>query len=279
MLMSRLKRFRERLRAVGRPAFPADTRVYAVGDVHGRLDLLERLGAAILEDTVDRPVGCSVGRSLGRTVEIFLGDYVDRGASSAGVIDWLLAPPAHGGDRICLRGNHEQTMLSFLSDPSLFAQWSRFGGIETLMSYGVEPPARIGGANPASLSRALERAIPDDHRAFLEALPSLYTLGGYAFVHAGIRPGVPLGEQQDDDLLWIRDAFLDSSEDFGPVIVHGHTPVETVDVQPNRINIDTGAYLTHRLSCLVIEGDGLSLIQTDGEGIHRQDLVRWAGPS
>jgi serine/threonine protein phosphatase 1 len=244
--------------ADGAPArLPAGMRAYAVGDIHGHVDLLETLYAEIRRD-------CAAARPE-RSVEIFLGDYVDRGPSSRDVVEWMISEPPACDERICLLGNHEDMMLRAFDDPDWMDNWLQNGGVETLRSYGVAlPPSRR--TTLAELQAELLGAVPAGHRAFMQALPRLVGLGGYAFVHAGVRPGVPLDAQDADDLVWIRGPFLSSNADFGKVVVHGHTPAEAPEVRPNRINLDTGAFFTGRLTCLVLDGAERRFLQTNPDG-------------
>lgn len=226
---------------------PDGTVVYAIGDVHGRLDLLAALEVRIRQDADTR--------AAGRRVIVCLGDYVDRGYESRGVIEHLMAPPPDGFERVCLKGNHEDFMLHFLDDASVGGSWFANGGVETLMSYGVELPA--GGADPAraeTIRDELSARLPAEHRAFLEALSLVHREGDYLFVHAGIRPGVSVADQDPHDLMWIRGDFLNDPRDHGLVVVHGHTVEPEPQVRANRIGIDTGAYATGRLTALVLEG-------------------------
>jgi serine/threonine protein phosphatase 1 len=228
-----------------RPWLPDGLRVYAVGDVHGRRDLLERTLRAIDADVRrDRPQD---------SVEIFLGDLIDRGPDSRGVIDVLSRSPPAAAHRVCLCGNHEERFLAFLDNPAEIQGWREFGGFDTLYSYGVAPP--LGGSldEAADTRLALLDALPEGHRRFLQLLPDQVEYGSYLFVHAGIDPARPLDAQRPVDLRWIREPFLSSRKDFGRIVVHGHTPVEEPEVLANRINIDTGAYVTGRLTCLVLE--------------------------
>ena len=198
---------------------PEGERVYAIGDIHGRLDLLKMLVAAIEEDQRLLPPG--------RPTVVFLGDYVDRGPDSCGIIDWLCERPLPDFERVHLRGNHEEWFEEFLTDISVGPSWLYCGGVATLASYGIR--AALGEDNPArlmGLQSDLAAALPGSHRAFLRALDHYHEIGGYLFVHAGVRPGVPLAEQSLDDLLWIRDSFLHASADHGHVVVHGHSIVE-----------------------------------------------------
>lgn len=236
-----------------RPSLPDDVRIYAIGDIHGRLDLLERVLSRIEADIVARPVN--------RPLHVFLGDYIDRGPSSRDTVDRLIAQ-SERGECVFLKGNHEQIATRCLSDPKLFDQWMRLGGLDTLISYGVSPEELANGGSIAKLQSAFHEALPQAHFRFFRLLRPSFACGDFFFAHAGVRPGIDLARQKESDLLWIREEFLNSSEDFGKIVVHGHTPVADIDVGPNRINIDTGAFATGRLTCLVIEGTSLSVIDT-----------------
>lgn len=229
-----------------------DRTLYAVGDIHGRADLLARLEKRIVADWQ--------ARGAGGGLLIFLGDYIDRGAQSREVIERLISgfplPAAH------LRGNHEQTLLDFLDDPDVGEMWRRNGGMETLASYGVPVGEVSVGRGFERAARELRARMPTAHLDFLNGLETSLQVGRYFFCHAGVRPGVPLDAQAADDLMWIREPFIMSREDFGKVVVHGHTPVETPELLPNRINIDTGAFLTGKLTCLVIDGEETRFITT-----------------
>jgi serine/threonine protein phosphatase 1 len=222
------------------------SRIYAIGDIHGRLDLLERTIAAIERD-VDR-----YGRAA---LTVTLGDYIDRGPKSRGAIESLLANP-FPTPHIALKGNHEQLLESFLVNPVTGQHWRRLGGLETLHSYGVSVSELLMGKNYEEAAEQLREAIPANHVGFLQSLKTSYSHGKYFLCHAGVRPGIPLDRQRDDDLLWIRDEFLSSTVDFGKIVVHGHTPVEAPEVRPNRINIDTSAFATGRLTCVVLDESG-----------------------
>lgn len=237
------------------PAIPPGRRVYCVGDIHGRADLLEELHEAIRADAAGYPDQCRV---------VYLGDYVDRGEESARVIDILLDEPLPGFEAIHLMGNHEQALLDFLVDPVMMAGWLQWGGQPTLRSYGVHVPmpASIEGLEGAR--DQLERALPARHRAFIESCIAAHTEGDYYFVHAGVRPGVRLEKQAYEDQLWIREEFLMSHRDHGAIIVHGHTINEQVEIRPNRIGIDTGAFYTGVLTALVLEDTERRFIQTRG---------------
>ena len=233
------------------PAVPPDCRVYAIGDIHGRSDLLKRLMSLIQNDA----------RGPGKKILVFLGDYVDRGADSKGVIEELLNLPDDLGAHF-LRGNHDQTLLDFLRDPAAYRVWREFGAVDTLLSYGVRPPLEDSDAAFRDARDRFESALPLDHRNFLESLSLSYEIGDYFFTHAGVRPEVPFEDQEPQDLLWIRDEFLNSAVDFGKVVVHGHTPAGAPVKRQNRIGIDTGAYFTGRLTAAVLEGEKCRFLQT-----------------
>lgn len=225
---------------------PEGVRIYAIGDVHGRADLLDRLISRIDAHVAAHPIE--------RPILLFVGDYVDRGSGSRQVLD-LLTASAGAREMVFLRGNHEEFMVNFLTKPAMLRDWGKVGGFETLMSYGVTPVLNADAGTQMELAKALAAALPPEHRQFLQSLLPSFSCGGYYFAHAGVRPGVPLAAQRTEDLLWIRDEFLLHEEKFEKIIIHGHTPVPEIDVRPNRINIDTGAYITGRLSCLVLEKD------------------------
>jgi serine/threonine protein phosphatase 1 len=231
--------------------------IYAVGDIHGRLDLLDRLLRMILDDLAQHG-------PASRPMLVFVGDYVDRGPSSRGVIQRLLA--LRGSDTLetrTLKGNHEQAMLQFLGDASKGPEWVSYGGGATLSSYGVTPPALDADeATWESARRDLADAVPEDHLDFLWSLELSVTVGDYLFVHAGVRPGVALADQREHDLLWIREDFLSASAPFDKVVVHGHTPREQAFVGPHRIGLDTGAALTGVLTAVRLGAGEPTLIQT-----------------
>lgn len=227
---------------------PADTRVYAIGDIHGRLDLLRQ--------THDRILADARTSSAPRKVVVYLGDYIDRGSDSRAVVDLLLDQPLPGFQSVHLKGNHEQALLDFLQDSAVALEWFFYGGDATLSSYSVARPMPGGG--PDALRKVqddLRAKLPERHLAFYRSLALTHREGDYLFVHAGIKPGVPLDVQRERDLLWIRDEFLSSDADHGCVVVHGHSITPRPDVKKNRIGIDTGAYATGRLTCLRIEQD------------------------
>jgi len=238
-------------KALKRPCATAGRRIYAVGDIHGRADLLSKLLMRIDEDLQARP---TVG-----SVQVFLGDYIDRGPNSRQVIDLLIARQRRR-DVLFLKGNHEDCALQFLSDPTVLPTWQSIGGVHTLLSCGVMPTRTNDPESQHKVSIALRDAMPDSHRRFIGGLVLSFTCGDFFFVHAGVRPEIPLQRQSQRDLLWIRDDFLLHEEDFGAVVVHGHTPTYKPEIRSNRINIDTGAYATGQLTCLVLEGDSMSFL-------------------
>src|SRR5258708_3742249 len=244
----------QELRVRGRrPSLPAGLRIYAVGDIHGRLDLLNELLARITSDIALRPTA--------RPLYVFLGDYIDRGPSSRETIDRLIE---HGKahESVFLKGNHELIAIKCLSDRGLFDQWLRLGGLETLVWYGVPAETLANGKQIAELQSAFHSALPQAHFRFFRDLKNSFECGDFFFAHAGVKPNVELSRQKENDLLWIRGEVLSSKDDFGRIIVHGHTPTREIEVRPNRINIDTGAFATGRLSCVVLEGEELSVIDT-----------------
>jgi serine/threonine protein phosphatase 1 len=233
-------------------------RLYVIGDIHGRLDLLTAVLARVERDLSARPHP--------RPRFILLGDYVDRGPDSRGVIDALIALAAGPVPADFLLGNHDAYVLAYLRDPDWFDlanHWlhASLGGAATLASYGVDgaDPTR-----PAATHAAFAAAFPRTHLSFLDRCRLLLRIGAYVFVHAGIRPGVPLEAQDRQDLIWIRDPFLTSTADFGFKVVHGHTIVPAVEHHKNRIAIDTGAIRSGNLSCLVLEDADASLLEADG---------------
>ena len=234
---------------------PHGRRVYAIGDIHGRLDPLVRLVAMVRTD--------AARAGAERCVVVFLGDYVDRGLESRQVIDYLLAGPGSNFETVYLKGNHEALALAFLDDPVAGRQWLAAGGQATLVSYGISaPPVPRSDRFLRSLARAFDAALPPSHRAFLNGLATRHVEGDYAFAHAGIRPGTPLAAQREDDLLWSGAEFTNDTRDHGKVIVHGHSMAHEPVVRDNRIGIDTGAYATGRLTCLVLEGRSRRFLST-----------------
>jgi serine/threonine protein phosphatase 1 len=243
------------------PSGPKGHRAYVIGDVHGCIDLLDRLLSLIETDIAEQPA---------RKVSIvFLGDLIDRGPGSAQVIERLrtYSPPRSAVHFVI--GNHEEVMLRVLDgDLNLLNSWLRFGGAETLQSYGLDP-AELAKTPKESLVERLRESIPAEHCEFLGEFADSISFGDYLFVHAGIRPGVALSDQSQEDLRWIREPFLQDESDHGAVVVHGHTITNEVEVTPNRIGIDTGAYCTGTLTALAIEGRERWLIQTSPVGAER----------
>ena len=236
-------------------AVPEDMRIYAVGDIHGRADLLKRLMRKIEEDARAAPEA--------RKLLIFLGDYVDRGFQSKDVIDFLIEGDFSRFETYFLRGNHEAAFETFLSDPSFGPQWARFGGAETLMSYGIQPPrAKTVESEWTEVCEQLNQVLPASHRHFLSSLTLYEAFGDYVFVHAGLKPGQPLEAQNEKDILWIRDEFLSDERPFDRMVVHGHTPISEPHLDHRRIGIDTGAYLTGKLTAACLSGTNVSFLST-----------------
>lgn len=231
---------------------PDDTTLYVIGDIHGRADLLNALLEKLRFDAEKRG---------GRRILVYLGDYVDRGPDSRGVIDTILRPLGTAFEVEALLGNHERAMLDFLDDPERAANWLKYGGVETLLSYGVRPAP--GVFTPEKLQAARDEfrdALPRSHLDFLNVLRPSYVLGDFMCVHAGISPARTLVDQQEKDLLWIREPFLSCDILYDKVIVHGHTIVDQPDIRRNRVNLDTGAYYSGRLTCLVVQDDQKGLL-------------------
>ena len=238
------------------PTLPPGRRVYAIGDIHGRLDLLDDLLAMVGMDDAARP--------RAKLTLIFLGDLVDRGPDSAAVVDRLIALKRSAPDTRFLLGNHEEVMLLALEgDREALKLFERIGGRETMLSYGL-PPAMLDRADFDELGALLGRCVPREHVDFLSAFEDYIVMGDYAFVHAGVRPGTPVDAQKPSDLRWIRREFLEHRGLLDKVVVHGHTIAEEVECRPHRIGIDTGAYYTGRLTALGLEGDQRWMIQTQG---------------
>jgi serine/threonine protein phosphatase 1 len=222
-------------------------RAYAVGDIHGRLDLLDLLLARIHADMA--------ARRPRRTFIIFLGDLVDRGPDSAGVVERLRTYRPEGARTIFLAGNHEEVLLRMLSgEQGILPSWLKFGGLECARSYGIDP-AGLKRLDEEAALQLLRAKIPSAHREFLESFADTFRFGDYLFVHAGIRPGVAIEQQAPFDLRWIREPFLTDSKHHGVMVVHGHTIVERVEERPNRIAIDTGAYHSGQLTALAVEDE------------------------
>jgi serine/threonine protein phosphatase 1 len=235
---------------------PNGLRVYAIGDIHGRADLLRLLHRRVAADAANADPAT-------RKIAIYLGDYVDRGLHSREVIDVFLEEALPGFETIHLRGNHDHEFLAFLEDPVRSAAWLRYGGDATVYSYGV----RLAADTPAEerlvlLGERLREAVPPSHVEFLAGLPFTCEVGDYLFVHAGIHPDKALDQQTPEDMLWIRDAFLEADCDFGKVVVHGHSVTEVPEMRENRIGIDTGACYTNALTCLVLQGNRYGFLST-----------------
>jgi len=230
--------------------------VYAVGDVHGRLDLLTPLLKTIAQDA-------AASQPAERPMLVFLGDYVDRGPDSAGVIEEVLALQAKGDfETRALKGNHEEALLEFLVQPTFGPTWLDHGGGPTLASYGVAPPiVRTDPAGWAASRDDFAEALPERHLEFCRSLELMVTVGDYAFVHAGVRPGVALDRQAEKDLLWIRREFLEARGGFDKVIVHGHTPMQQPQLTRHRIGLDTGAFATGVLTAARLLDDSCRILQ------------------
>ena len=244
-------------------------RAYAIGDIHGHLGKLELAHALIAEDRA------RCGDSEAPIVHV--GDLVDRGPDSRGVIQYLLDGQVRGENWVVLKGNHDRMAALFLRDYPMAddqllidSSWLHpaVGGIETLQSYGIEFPEF---SRTYQIHAKAMEAVPPVHRRYLDDLPAMYRMGDLCFVHAGIRPGVPLDEQSEDDLLWIRKDFHIDPTDHGPLIVHGHTPVDEVTHYGNRLNLDTGAAYGDALSAVVIEGREAWLLTHEGRKLVKRD--------
>ncbi|MCW2318642.1 serine/threonine protein phosphatase 1 [Rhodoblastus acidophilus] len=261
-----LKRFRNREdddapvapAAEWRPSLPryafsnTTVEIAAVGDIHGRIDLLRQLTPEL-----DR----AVADPQRRLIEIYLGDYVDHAGDPRAVLDHLIERrKLTDRDVICLVGNHEKMMLSALDGDESFVKWLDYGGAATLKSYGVS--LRLASARPSEAREALRAAVPPSHVAFLQNLRESYAESEFFFVHAGVRPGAPIDQQSAKDLLWIREPFLSSFAHFGATVVHGHTPTATVVMRPNRIGLDTGAYRTGVLTAMFLNSDRIRLVDS-----------------
>ncbi len=231
--------------SLGKARLPDGLRVYAIGDIHGCTHLLRLQLAQIEADEQLHPSA--------RSIIVFLGDYIDRGPDSRGTIDLLLACQKMQ-KVVFLKGNHETLIRRFLDTPRSLNDWRSLGGLETLVSYGLRPSLRRCPDNDKKLSDELRAVMPARHLAFFDSLSPSFTCGDFFFAHAGVRPGVALDKQSEDDLLWIRDDFLNYNFPLEKFVVHGHTPVHAPEIRSNRANIDTGAYATGRLSCIAIEG-------------------------
>ena len=247
---------REQSPATRGPAIPQGIRIYAVGDVHGRADLVRQLSEQVSAD---------VAGFKGPAVTVFLGDYVDRGPHSRQVID-LLAARDWPTAILPLKGNHERAFMDFVEHPDAWSEWQGYGALPTLASYGVNVRDLMTGAPAvqalARIHDELLAAMPAEHVTFFNGLRDQTAAGDYFFCHAGIRPGIPFEQQSPDDLISIREPFLSSTAQFEKIVVHGHTPQETPQIRPNRIGIDTGAYATGCLTALILEGETRAWLST-----------------
>jgi len=253
--------FNKRKAAVSAPAnprVPDSTVVWAIGDIHGRLDLLKPLVEAIQAD--------AESSGADRKVVIFLGDYIDRGPDSRGVIQYLAGLPRDAGiEWRFLKGNHEEAMLGFLDDPATGPTWCEYGGDATLASYGLRLPQLKHKVEAwAHLAADLSHKLTQAERDFLVGLELSLTSGDYFFAHAGARPGVALDQQSTRDLMWIRHSFLDSDVTFEKIVVHGHTPTAEIHVDHRRIGVDTMAYASGVLSALRLSMADAMVIQSVG---------------
>ncbi|QGZ93371.1 metallophosphoesterase family protein [Terricaulis silvestris] len=238
---------------------------FAIGDVHGRADLLDQMLLRIAHDVAEA--------NSQNAIVIFMGDYVDRGPDSAEVIAHLLSQQPPGIEWRFLKGNHEQSMLNFLDGPTMNRGWLAHGGLETLVSYGVSPLPSIGSSAEAIVQARdqLKQNMPASHLAFLQSLERFVIVGDYLFVHAGVDTSLPIERQRDDDLFWVRGKFLNDTRAFSHVVVHGHTPVTTPYRDHRRICVDTGAYATGRLCAARFFGDSVTFLI--------EERVKMASPS
>jgi len=245
--MTFFNKFFEAISGSSEPAGPDGYRAYAIGDIHGRIDLLDGLLAKIEADIASR-------RSSENFI-IFLGDLIDRGPDSAAVVERLRTYGPGDATTVFLSGNHEEVMLRILAGErgGLLANWLKFGGAECLQSYGLDPVALAAEGEAAAL-KAIKAGVPKAHAEFLASFADTFRFGDYLFVHAGIRPGLGIADQTPTDLRWIREPFLDDDKDHGFVVVHGHTISSKVEERANRIGLDTGAYRTGILTALAVEG-------------------------
>lgn len=269
-MISKLFRPKPKVTAPTAPAVPPGTVVWAVGDIHGRFDLLLPLVEALAADLH--------GSAAERKMVIFLGDYIDRGPDSRGVLRLLAGlSRSQGVEWRFLKGNHEQAMLEFLQDPSKGARWCEYGGDRALRSWDLRVPEMAHRTEAwARVAADLRHKLTATELGFLEDLELSVTVGDYFFAHAGARPGVALDRQTSEDLMWIRQPFLESRTGFEQVVVHGHTPTTGVQADHRRIGIDTKAYDSGVLSALRLEGRERTLLQAVGP--RRTPTARHGGP-
>lgn len=232
---------------------PDGERVYAIGDIHGRKDLLQQLLTMLKADAAD---------FKGKITLVGIGDYIDRGPDSKGVVDTLLAEIPTGWEKIFLRGNHEQAMLDFMDAPLLRGEWLAWGGIQAMESYGVAPYGARGMRDSAALAAEFSQTLEENgHDAFYKATRLSFTCGDYLFVHAGVRPGVPADKQMADDLLFIRDDFIGREHHLPYRVVFGHTILEEPLMADDRIGLDTGAFQSNVLTAVRLEGETATILQ------------------
>ncbi len=253
------------------PSLPDGYRLYAIGDIHGRDDLLADLLARIEADSCER--------GPAKRIIVFLGDVIDRGPASAAVVERLRTYDPADTRIVFLAGNHEEVLLRILDgEKGLVPDWLRFGGAECIRSYGVDP-GRLRRMSPEHAIDAIRSAIPSSHAAFLRSFDDTFKAGDYLFVHAGIRPGIPLAEQSRTDLRWIREPVLTDRTEHGFVVVHGHTIREEVDECGNRIGIDTGAYRYNVLTALGLEGADRWYLQASQASANSAPEGNWSTSS
>ena len=254
MILNWLKKLGKKTPPLRPAAIPVGQRVYAIGDVHGRIDLVKMLINMILDDCADYK---------GVVTVVFLGDYIDRGPHSREVIEYLMEPLPAPLNAVCLLGNHEEKLAEFITTGRHGPGWLTYGGLETLRSYGIPGPTGVFTPERIeSVRESLLKEFPTEHLEWMRNLPSCFESGDYYFVHAGIYPPRPLGEQTLRAKLWIREEFLDWDKPLEKIIVHGHTISEDVEVRIHRIGIDTGAYATECLTAIALEGTLQRIIQT-----------------
>lgn len=248
------------------PSTADGERIYAIGDIHGRLDLMEALLAKIEKHAASLPPARSVHI-------VVLGDMIDRGPDSAGVLRYLHGVQQSTGRLIVLQGNHEELMLRALAaEPGMLRAWMRIGGSATIRSFGLDLPAREDDQRAAV--RDMLRVIPGNLIEWIRNLPLTARSGDYLFCHAGIRPGVALKRQKRADLLWIRDEFLEDPQDHGMMVVHGHSVSNEVEMRGNRIGIDTGAYRTGVLTALYLEGEDRQILSTEAPELELSEATQ-----
>ncbi|MEO0451726.1 MAG: metallophosphoesterase [Pseudomonadota bacterium] len=238
-----------------RPRARDGHRIYAIGDVHGCYDEMRRLLEVIEQD--------NQSRAPAKTFIIFLGDLIDRGPKSRQVLQYLIDTPPEFARMEVLKGNHEEMALqALLGDPILIPEWLKYGGFEFALSYGLEAET-LNSHSPVEVQQLLCDAVPREHLEFLGTCVDWLRSGDYMFVHAGVRPGIPLDQQAGRDVRWIRAGFLDHTGSFGATIVHGHTISPSVEIKHNRIGLDTGAYKTGKLSAIRLEGQEWGVLSAE----------------